>query len=87
MHAIVCEKPGGPEVLRYTELDPPGLKPGHVVIEVHATALNGADQLQMKGLYPPPPGGSRLVPSPQRHVFCLRYQDSLYGSAKTSPVR
>jgi NADPH2:quinone reductase len=30
--------------------------PGEILVEVRAAGLNGADQLQKKGLYPPPPG-------------------------------
>jgi len=33
---------------------------GEVVIEVRATALNHADLLQLRGLYPPPPGESEV---------------------------
>ena len=29
---------------------------GEVLVRVHAAGLNGADQLQLRGAYPPPPG-------------------------------
>jgi NADPH:quinone reductase len=29
---------------------------GEVLVRVHAAGLNGADQMQLRGLYPPPPG-------------------------------
>ena len=29
---------------------------GQVLVRVHAAGLNGADQAQLAGLYPPPPG-------------------------------
>eukprot|EP00884_Botryococcus_braunii_P019452 jgi/Botrbrau1/6190/Bobra.0344s0030.1 len=61
MKGIVCEGAGGPEVLHYKTVDPPKLQPGTVLINVRATALNGADQLQMKGFYPQPPGASDLL--------------------------
>lgn len=35
--------------------------PGEVLIRVHATALNRADLLQRRGLYPPPPGESEIL--------------------------
>jgi putative PIG3 family NAD(P)H quinone oxidoreductase len=43
------------------ELPDPEPGVGEVLIDVRATALNRADLLQMRGLYPPPPGES-LVP-------------------------
>ncbi|NRA02956.1 MAG: NAD(P)H-quinone oxidoreductase [Myxococcales bacterium] len=35
--------------------------PGEVAIAVHATAVNRADLLQSRGLYPPPPGASEIL--------------------------
>lgn len=35
--------------------------PGEVLVRVHATALNRADLLQRRGLYPPPPGASPIL--------------------------
>lgn len=35
--------------------------PGEVLVRVHATALNRADLLQRRGLYPPPPGESEIL--------------------------
>jgi hypothetical protein len=61
MKAIVCTKPGGLEVLEYADVAAPQLKAGHVLINVKATALNGADQLQMQGKYPPPEGAHHIV--------------------------
>jgi tumor protein p53-inducible protein 3 len=56
MKAIVV-KPGGPapRLSWETVADPP-LGPGEVLVEVKATAVNRADLLQARGLYPPPPG-------------------------------
>ncbi len=41
---------------RLVEVADPEPGPGEVVVEVRATALNRADLLQLRGLYPPPPG-------------------------------
>ncbi|MEV7012950.1 NAD(P)H-quinone oxidoreductase [Streptosporangium sp. NPDC051022] len=58
MHAIVIDKPGGPEVLRWREVPDPRPGSGEVLIDVTASALNRADILQRQGLYNPPPGAS-----------------------------
>lgn len=60
MHAITVSEPGGPDVLRWTEHADPELEPGHVLIEVAASAVNRADLLQRRGLYPPPAGASEV---------------------------
>jgi putative PIG3 family NAD(P)H quinone oxidoreductase len=56
MRAVVIREPGGPEVLEVQEVPDPQPRPGEVVIEVAATAVNRADLLQRQGNYPPPPG-------------------------------
>jgi putative PIG3 family NAD(P)H quinone oxidoreductase len=56
MRAVRAIRPGGPEVLEVCELAEPQLRPGEVLVEVAATALNRADLLQRRGLYPPPEG-------------------------------
>ncbi|MFI7596568.1 NAD(P)H-quinone oxidoreductase [Actinoplanes sp. NPDC049681] len=56
MHAIVIEKPGGPEALVWAEVPDPEPGPGEVVVEVTAAAVNRADVMQRQGHYPPPPG-------------------------------
>ena len=56
MHAITIEQPGGPEVLRWTEVPEPAPAAGEVLIEVAAAGVNRADAHQRKGQYPPPPG-------------------------------
>ncbi|GAA5104914.1 NAD(P)H-quinone oxidoreductase [Haloechinothrix salitolerans] len=58
MHAITISEPGGPEVLRWTEVPDAVAGPGEVLIDVAASAVNRADLLQRQGLYPPPPGAS-----------------------------
>lgn len=61
MRAIIATEPGGPEVLTVTELPDPEPRPGEVLVRVAATALNKADTLQRRGLYPPPPGASDVI--------------------------
>ena len=56
MKGITLAKAGGPDVLQYGDVPVPQLGDEQVMIEVHATALNGADLLQRAGNYPPPPG-------------------------------
>jgi len=56
MHAVVISEPGGPEVLRWTEVEDPRPGPGEVLVEVAAAGVNRADMMQRQGLYPPPPG-------------------------------
>jgi putative PIG3 family NAD(P)H quinone oxidoreductase len=56
MHAVVISEPGGPEVLRWTEVADPRPAPGEVLVEVAAAGVNRADLMQRQGLYPPPPG-------------------------------
>ncbi|GAA4487384.1 NAD(P)H-quinone oxidoreductase [Rhodococcus olei] len=61
MHAITVTTPGGPEVLTWSEVDDPRPGPGQVLLDVVATAVNRADVLQRRGLYPPPPGASEVL--------------------------
>ena len=61
MRAIVASEPGGPEVLTFTDRPEPEPAAGEVVVEVAATAVNRADLLQRRGLYPPPPGASDIL--------------------------
>jgi putative PIG3 family NAD(P)H quinone oxidoreductase len=56
MRAIVISEPGGPEVLRLTEVDDPVPGPDDVLIDVVAAGVNHADLFQRMGFYPPPPG-------------------------------
>ncbi|WP_084962734.1 NAD(P)H-quinone oxidoreductase [Thermoactinospora rubra] len=59
MRAIVINGAGGPEVLEWREVPEPTLRPGDVLIEVTASAVNRADILQRMGFYDPPPGESK----------------------------
>lgn len=61
MYAITIDQPGGPEVMAWARVPEPTLTPGHVLVDVAATAVNRADLLQRRGLYPPPPGASDIL--------------------------
>lgn len=56
MHAITITAPGGPGVLEWTEVPDPKPGGGEVLVEVAASAVNRADLMQRRGMYPPPPG-------------------------------
>jgi putative PIG3 family NAD(P)H quinone oxidoreductase len=58
MYAVTITKPGGPEVLTWTEVPDPVPGPGELLIDVTASAVNRADLLQRTGNYNPPPGAS-----------------------------
>ena len=55
MRAIVLHEYGGPEVLALTDVPEPTIGPADIEVVVAATALNRADLLQRRGLYPGPP--------------------------------
>jgi putative PIG3 family NAD(P)H quinone oxidoreductase len=59
--AIVAARPGDADVLELREVPAPPLTPGSLRIRVAATAVNRADLLQRRGLYPPPPGASPIL--------------------------
>lgn len=61
MQAILIRETGGPEVLEMRDVPAPPLGTGEIAIDVHATALNRADLLQRRGLYPPPKGESEIL--------------------------
>ncbi len=61
MKAVVFEQSGGPEVLRLGDVAAPTPGEQELLVDVHATALNRADLLQRRGLYPPPPGASEIL--------------------------
>ena len=42
--------------LRWSKVPDPEPRPGEILLEIHAAALNRADLLQRAGKYPPPPG-------------------------------
>ncbi|HEY0816731.1 MAG TPA: NAD(P)H-quinone oxidoreductase [Pseudonocardia sp.] len=61
MRAITVDEPGGPEVLRWSEVPDPVAGPGEVLVDVAAAGVNRADLMQRQGLYPPPPGASQII--------------------------
>jgi putative PIG3 family NAD(P)H quinone oxidoreductase len=54
MRAVVLTSYGDPDVLTLAEIAEPEIGPEDVLVEVVATALNRADLLQRRGLYPEP---------------------------------
>ena len=61
MRCIAADKPGGPELLKVVEMDPPMPGPEEVVIAVEAAGVSHADVMQRQGNYPPPPGASPIL--------------------------
>ncbi len=54
MKAVVISRYGEPEVLELREVPEPEAGPEDLLVTVKAAALNRADLLQRRGLYPPP---------------------------------
>ena len=61
MKAVLVSEPGGPEKLVVAEVPEPVPASAQIAIEIHASALNRADLLQRRGLYPPPPGTTDIL--------------------------
>jgi tumor protein p53-inducible protein 3 len=61
MRAITFDTPGDADVLRLAESPRPRLGEEDVRIQVKATAVNRADLLQRRGMYPPPKGASPVL--------------------------
>ncbi|RKH55558.1 NAD(P)H-quinone oxidoreductase [Corallococcus llansteffanensis] len=62
MKVMRITQPGGPEVLALDERPEPTPGPNEVQVRVRASALNRADLLQVRGVYPPPPDVPQDVP-------------------------
>src|SRR5262245_30647042 len=60
MSAIAITSPGGPDVLKVTEVPTPKPGPGQLLVKVAAAGVNRPDVAQRMGVYPPPPGHSPL---------------------------
>jgi NADPH2:quinone reductase len=60
MRAVEISQPGGPEVLRLTDLPKPTPKPNEILVKVAAAGVNRPDVLQRMGHYPVPPDASPL---------------------------
>ena len=61
MKAIVLDGFGGPEVIRFTDVDMPEPGAGQVLIRVEATSVNRPDIVQRQGNYNPPKGESDIL--------------------------
>ncbi|MGW4530194.1 NAD(P)H-quinone oxidoreductase [Nocardia sp. NPDC004340] len=62
MYAVTLDGFGGPEVMKWAQVDDlPAPGPGEVAIDVTAAGVNRADLLQRQGLYPPPTGASEIL--------------------------
>lgn len=62
MRAVIITRPGGVEVLEVRSAPKPEPGPHHVLVRIHASALNRADLLQRQGKYPAPPGAPADIP-------------------------
>lgn len=63
MKAVYIKEFGGVENLEVRDVEPPTAPTGsEVLVRVHASALNRADLLQRKGLYPAPAGYPERIP-------------------------
>lgn len=62
MKAIVIARAGGPDALEWRDVPEPVAGPDEVIVRIRATALNRADVLQRRGLYPAPPGAPQEIP-------------------------
>lgn len=88
MKAVVVTEPGGPEVLQIQDVPDSHAQKGEVRIKVMATAVNRADLLQRKGLYPAPPGTHPNIPGLEfaglvidigQDVFGMKPGDRVFG--------
>ncbi len=61
MRAVVAQGSGGPDVLRLVDVDAPVPGTADLLVRVRATAVNRADVLQRRGMYPPPPGATDVL--------------------------
>jgi NADPH2:quinone reductase len=52
MKAVVVRKPGGPEVLEYTDVPTPTVKPGWSLVKVKGFGINHSEVFTSKGLSP-----------------------------------
>ena len=61
MRAVTAPTPGGPDalILGHAEIPVPG--PDDILVAVAATAINRADVLQRRGMYPPPEGAGDVL--------------------------
>jgi putative PIG3 family NAD(P)H quinone oxidoreductase len=81
MRAVVITRPGGPEVLEFRDISDPPCGPYEVVIAIRATALNRADLLQRRGLYPAPLDAPADIPGLEFAGEVERCGDGVRGLA------
>ncbi|HWE16594.1 MAG TPA: NAD(P)H-quinone oxidoreductase [Hyphomicrobiaceae bacterium] len=60
MNAVSITTPGGPDVLKITQLPTPKPGAGQILVKVAAAGVNRPDVAQRAGSYPPPPDHSPL---------------------------
>lgn len=77
MKAVVLSAYGDVDVLALTEVVNPVPGPEEVLVEVSATALNRADLLQRRGLYPSPPLAGFKLPAPE--IPGMEFSGSVVG--------
>ena len=65
MKAVVLNAYGDLDVLTIAEVADPVPGPEEVLVDIVATALNRADLLQRRGLYPSPPLAGFTPPAPE----------------------
>ncbi len=95
MKAIVMEKPGGPEVLRYVDVPLPAPAPGQVLVRAHAIGVGMPEVLVRRGEYgwmPPLPAipgieMSGVVEKLGEGVTTLSVGQSVFVSAREMKVR
>ena len=61
MLAVDYDEPGGPEVLKLTEISIPDINEDEVLIKVKSAGVNRPDIIQRQGNYPAPPGHSKIL--------------------------
>ncbi len=61
MKAILTKAPGDSRVLEVKNVPDPEPQSDEVLIQVAASGVNGADLMQRRGFYPPPPGTSDII--------------------------
>ncbi|HAS43944.1 MAG TPA: NADPH:quinone oxidoreductase [Microscillaceae bacterium] len=61
MKAVIIKEFGGPEQLSLGEWEKPSPAQNEILVKVHTTALNRADTMQRRGVYPPPAGASPIL--------------------------
>lgn len=95
MKAIVMERPGPPEVLRYVDVPMPAPAPGQVLVRAHAIGVGMPEVLVRRGQYgwmPPLPAipgieMSGVVERLGAGVTTLRVGQPVFVSARELPVR